>query len=74
MRVKYVDLAVFLLFPDILRVYRERYPGVDLEIIELSRQERREPLDRRDLDALSDEPWIPFPGNDEGGIAPRRAF
>lgn len=50
LRVGYVDLAIFLLFPDILRAYRERYPGVDLEIIELSRQEQREALDRRELD------------------------
>lgn len=50
LRVGYVDLAIFLGFPDILRRYRERYRSVDLETVELSRQEQREALDRGELD------------------------
>ncbi|MEJ2215197.1 MAG: LysR substrate-binding domain-containing protein [Gemmatimonadota bacterium] len=50
LRVGYVDLAIFLVFPDILRRYRERYPDVQLDTVELSRREQREALDRGGLD------------------------
>jgi DNA-binding transcriptional LysR family regulator len=50
LRVGYVDGAIFLGLPDILRRYRERYPNVDLVIEEMSREQQREALERREID------------------------
>lgn len=50
LRVGYVDGAVYLRLPEILRRYRERHPEVTLRIMELSRGAQREALRRGRLD------------------------
>jgi DNA-binding transcriptional LysR family regulator len=50
LRVGYVDGAIYMSLPEILRSYRERYPGVSLQITELEREEQLEAFDRDELD------------------------
>ncbi|MGQ0537635.1 MAG: LysR substrate-binding domain-containing protein [Gemmatimonadaceae bacterium] len=48
--VGYVDLATWLVFPAILRKYRERYPTVHVTLTQLHREPQRDALLRGDLD------------------------
>jgi DNA-binding transcriptional LysR family regulator len=50
LRVGYVDLATWLGFPAILRQFRQRFPSVDVTLVELHREPQREALVRGDLD------------------------
>lgn len=50
LRVGYVDWATWLLFPAILRAYRQRYPAVAVTLTELHHEPQREALARGDLD------------------------
>lgn len=50
LRVGYLDFAIYLLFPQILRAFRRRYPAVSLQIAEMGRDEQGEALSRGRLD------------------------
>ncbi len=50
LRVGYVDWAIYLDLPRMLRLYRERYPGVDVQIAEMSRGEQNKAFVRGELD------------------------
>jgi len=50
LRVGYVDLATWLVFPSMLRAYRARYPGVDVTLWERHRESQREALQGGELD------------------------
>jgi DNA-binding transcriptional LysR family regulator len=50
LRVGYVDWAVYLRLPQIIRAFREGHPSVDLGIEEMHVQVQREALARGDLD------------------------
>jgi DNA-binding transcriptional LysR family regulator len=50
LRVGYVDLATWQVFPAILRAYRERHPEVEVALVQLHREPQREALVRGDLD------------------------
>ena len=50
LRVGFVDLATWSVLPAVLRTYRQRYPHVELALVELHREPQREALVRGDLD------------------------
>lgn len=50
LRIGYVDLATWSVLPRVLRMYRRRYPNVELVLAELHREPQREALLRGDLD------------------------
>lgn len=50
LRIGYVEWAVDLFLPAVLRRYRERFPHVELEITEMHREPQREALIRGELD------------------------
>jgi len=50
LRVGYVDFAIYMFFPEILRAFRQRYPTVGLQITEMGRDDQRAALDRGTLD------------------------
>jgi DNA-binding transcriptional LysR family regulator len=50
LRVGYVDFAIYVFFPEILRAFRQRYPAVDLQITEMNRDDQLAALDRGTLD------------------------
>lgn len=50
LRLGYVDLAIWLNFPAILRAYRERFPAVDVTLTELHREPQRDALLHGELD------------------------
>jgi DNA-binding transcriptional LysR family regulator len=50
LRVGYVDLATWAIFPTVVRAFRERFPAVDMTLSELHREPQREALLRGELD------------------------
>lgn len=50
LRVGYVDWAIYLFLPAILRRYQERYPGVKVEISEASREELQGAFEHESVD------------------------
>ena len=50
LRVGYVDLTTWSILPAVLRTYRQRFPKVQLALVELHREPQRDALLRGDLD------------------------